>query len=64
MAESERVAESKKAKRQVMGALGIEGEEKWSDQGIRRHGEGFYDASDRSTFCTEGKKKERRGLHI
>ena len=27
-----------------MGALGIESEEEWSNQGIRDHGRGFYDA--------------------
>ena len=30
-----------------MGALGIQSEEKWSNQGIRLHGAGFYDAGDK-----------------
>ena len=30
-----------------MGALGIEGEEQGSNQGIRRHGREFYDARDK-----------------
>ena len=64
MPKGQRIADTQKAKRQFMGALGIESEEQWSNQGIRRHGAGFYDVRGDKDFRESGKKKKRRGLHI
>ncbi|MDP1980963.1 MAG: hypothetical protein Q8K23_00315 [Sulfuritalea sp.] len=45
-----------------MGALGIECKEQGSNQGVRDHGKGFYDARYAKNFIDIGKKK-REGVY-
>jgi hypothetical protein len=52
----QRIASGKKAKRQIVSALGVKGEKEWADQGIRTHGAGFYDASESKLFASRERK--------